>query len=301
MNIAAMPETIISRAIHANGGNRSIGALLMDAGRLTPEAAERILRFQKETGARFGDAALQLGLLDEEDIQFALSRQFDYPYLTPDDDSVDREVIAAFSPFLPAVEHLRALRSQLMLRIFEGADGKLAEHRCLAVVSPEQGEGRSWLAANLAVVFSQLGERTLLIDANLRRPRQHHLFRLENQQGLSAVLAGRSDPIETIQRINSLVGLSVLPAGVVPPNPQELLGRPAFTSLLDEVRERFDVVLIDTPAGKRSADATTIASRAGTALAVGRNHVTSIHQLRAQVDSLRQSGTPVVGVVLSTF
>jgi len=213
----AMTETLQSKS-----ASRSIGAILIDTGRLTPESAERILKLQKEQGLRFGDAAIQLGLLTETDIQRALSRQYDYPYLMPGDDRVSEEVVAAFKPFSPIVEQLRALRSQLMLRWIDAEAG----HKTLAVVSAGRGEGRSFTAANLAVVFSQLGERTLLIDADLRNPRQHQLFNLENRIGLSSVLAGRAELPETIVRIPGLIDLSVLPAGATPPNPQELLSRP---------------------------------------------------------------------------
>lgn len=296
MNIATSPEPIIARVMHSANSTRSIGALLVDAGRITPEAAERIIKLQKDKNLRFGEAAIELGLLTEEDIQHALSRQFDYPYLTQNDTSVSQEVIAAFRPFSASVERLRALRSQLMLRCLNPD----SEDRSLAIVSTENGEGRSYIAANLAVVFSQLGERTLLIDADLRRPRQHQLFCLNNQQGLSAVLSGRAEPDSVINRIPHLLGLSVLPAGVIPPNPQELLARPAFGKLLEYARQQYDVVLIDTPAAHTS-DAESIAIRASAALAIGRKHHTSASSLQSLVTSLRRSGTPVVGAVLNEF
>ncbi len=296
MNLATTPEPIIARAMHNTNAGRSIGALLMDSGRITPESAERILKLQKERNMRFGEAAIELGLLSEDDIQHALSRQFEYPYLMPGDTSVSQEVIAAFKPFSAAVERLRALRSQLMLRCLNPD----TEDRSLAIVSPGNGEGRSYIAANLAVVFSQLGERTLLIDADLRRPRQHQLFCLGNPPGLSAILSGRTEPETVISRIPHLLGLSVLPAGAIPPNPQELLGRPAFTKLLEYSRQNYDVVLIDTPAG-HMADAETIASRASAVIAVGRKHVTGINRLQDLVVSIRRSGTPVVGAVLNEF
>jgi receptor protein-tyrosine kinase len=296
MNIANMPESIITRAIHGTNAGRSIGALLMDAGRITPEAAERILKLQRDKNLRFGEAAIELGLLTENDIQFALSRQFEYPYLMPGDTSINEAVIAAFKPFSPAVERLRALRSQLMLRCLNPD----IENRSLAILSPENGDGRSYIAANLAVVFSQLGERTLLIDADLRRPCQHELFCLGNQAGLSAVLSGRAEPEGVISRIPNLLGLSVLPAGAIPPNPQELLGRPAFNKLLEYCRQHYDVVLIDTPASS-NADAETIASRAGASLLIGRKHVTSSHRLQELVTSLRRTGAQVVGAVLNEY
>jgi len=277
------------------GSGRSIGAILIDNGSLTPEAAERILKLQKEQGLRFGDAAIQLGLLTEADIQQALSRQYDYPYLMPGDDRVSEEVIAAFKPFNPVVEQLRALRSQLMLRWFDAEAG----HKTLAVVSADRAEGRSFTAANLAVVFSQLGERTLLIDADLRNPRQHQLFRLPNKLGLSSVLAGRAQLNETITRIPGLIDLSVLPAGATPPNPQELLSRPVFNALMATVAGQYDIVVVDTPNGADTADSQAIAARTRGALVVARKDITSAPRLQAFVTSLQHSGVAVVGSVLN--
>jgi chain length determinant protein tyrosine kinase EpsG len=274
---------------------RSIGALLIDAGRLSAENAEKILRLQKEKGLRFGDAALQLKLLTEDDIRFALSRQFDYPYLSAGDKSLSQELVAAYRPFGEPVEQLRALRSQLMLRWFDGE----AERKALAVVSPSEGDGRSFIAANLAIVFSQLGERTLLVDADLRKPRQHALFHLPaNGHGLSDVIAARAGP-EAVVRIPSLLGLSVLPAGVEPPNPQELLGRSAFSELLQGLSKNFDTIIIDTPASHEYADAQTVAARAGAALVVGRKNRTSAPALQMLARALQQSGTELVGSVLN--
>ena len=275
--------------------SRSIGAILIDNGRLTPEAAERILKLQKEQGLRFGDAAIQLGLLSEADIQQALSRQYDYPYLMPGDDRISEEVIAAFKPFSPVVEQLRALRSQLMLRWFDGEAG----HKTLAVVSPGRGEGRSFTAANLAVVFSQLGERTLLIDADLRNPSQHKLFRLPNRLGLSSLLAGRAELADTVTRIPGLIDLSVMAAGATPPNPQELLARPSFNALIATVQGQYDIVIVDTPAGAETADHQSIAARARGAVVVARKDISLAPQVQALVGSLQQAGVVVVGAVLN--
>lgn len=277
------------------GAGRSIGAILIDNGRLSPDAAERILKLQKEQGLRFGDAAIQLGLLSEADIQQALSRQYDYPYLMPGDDRVSEEVVAAFKPFSPIVEQLRAVRSQLMLRWFDAEIG----HKTLAVVSAGRAEGRSFTAANLAVVFSQLGERTLLIDADLRNPSQHNLFRLENKLGLSSLLAGRAELAEAVIRIPGLIDLSVLPAGATPPNPQELLARPVFNALMATAAGQYDIVIVDTPAGAETADSQTIAARTRGAVVVARKDRSSAPALQAFVTSLQHSGVAVVGAVLN--
>ena len=279
---------------HSASSGRSIGAILVDTGRLSAENAERILRMQKEEGKRFGDAAIELGLLTEDDIRFALSFQFDYPYLPAGNQSLNPELVAAYKPFSPVVEQLRALRSQLMLRWFD-AD---VEHKALAVVSPGAGEGRSFIAANLAIVFSQLGERTLLIDANLRAPRQHELFKLGNRAGLSAMLAGRAGS-DALVRIPALLGLTVLPAGAVPPNPQELLGRPGFVETLHILARNYDVVIIDTPAGNQYADAQTIAARAGAAIILARNNVSALPAISELAANIQQSGATLIGSVLN--
>lgn len=276
-------------------GERSIGAILLDSGRLKVEDAERILRLQREGNLRFGDAAIKLGLLTEADIQHALSRQFNYPYLLRGSSKVSESIIAAYEPFSAQVEALRTLRSQLMLRWFDGA-----ERKALAIVSPAPKEGRTFIAANLAVVFSQLGERTLLIDGDMRQPQQHALFALDNRSGLSAALSDRGGPIE-IQRVPGLRDLSVLPAGAAPPNPIELLSRSVFVELLQAVREHFDIILIDTPPAGQYADAQAIAARTGAALVVARKDITSMSQTKSVSDTFSASGAVMVGAVLNAL
>jgi receptor protein-tyrosine kinase len=276
--------------------SRSIGAILIDSGKLTVDSAERILHAQKELGLRFGEAALHLGLLSAQDIQFALARQYDYPYLLRKEQGgeVADELVAAYQPFSHQVETLRALRSQLMLRWFTGEP----EQRTLVVASAGRGDGRSYLAANLAVVFSQLGEHTLLIDADLRNPRQHELFKLDNRSGLSSILSGRAESNE-IRRVPTFIDLSVLVAGPQPPNPQELLGRPIFVRLLEELVREFDVIIIDSPAGSEYADVQTIAVRASGALVLARNNHTSVAGFRELVKQFTHAGVAVVGSVFN--
>ncbi|MBI3479747.1 MAG: chain length determinant protein tyrosine kinase EpsG [Nitrosomonadales bacterium] len=276
--------------------DRAIGAILVDAGKLSVKDAEKILRLQKTEKIRFGDAGIKLGLLSQGDIQRALANQYDYPYLLKGDGAVSDALVAAYHPFSSQVEALRTLRSQLMLRWFTGE----AERKMLTVVSPVRSEGRSYLAANLAIVFSQLGERTLLIDADMRNPCQHELFKLKNGNGLSSILAGRDD-IQAVHRVRNFVDLSVLTAGPIPPNPQELLGRPSLTALLEHLKEQFDVILVDTPAAAEFAEAHTLAARAGAAIVAARKNVSLLDQVRQQTESMTQAGVAVVGTVLSEF
>jgi receptor protein-tyrosine kinase len=277
--------------------SRSLGGILIDSGLLKPEDAERVLLLQREQNLRFGDAAVRLGLLSEADIQYALSRQFAYAYLRKtagERKPVSDELIAAYEPFSPRVEELRAIRSQLMLRWFDKAD----QRQVLTIVGAERGEGRSHLAANLAVVFSQLGERTLLVDGDLRNPRQHELFFLENKVGFSTVLSGRSRE-DAIVHIPDLAGLCVLPAGPVPPNPLELLNRLNFDEFMIQVQATFDVIIIDTPALSAGEDAAMIAVRTGAALAVARSTQTKVSAFTDLVQGLMNAGVAVVGSVLN--
>jgi len=273
----------------------SIGAILVKAGKLGIDKTDSIIRRQQLKKVRFGEAAIQLGLLKEEDVRFALARQYHYPYLLQGDGAASNELVAAYQPFSSQVEVLRALRSQLMLRWFNAP-----ERKTLALISPDSGEGRSYLAANLAIMFSQLGKRTLLIDADMRHPRQHSLFNLQNQTGLSSILSIRSDA-SSIQQVPSFINLSLLSAGPTPPNPQELLGHPLFSSLLAYTSNKFDVVLVDTPPAIEYADAATIATHCSGALIVTRQDKTRLYETRQMIEGLTQLGVPMVGAVLNRF
>jgi len=291
MNRPALPqaqetETALTPARHANQHGtqqatqhaaQPMGALLVDLGRLSAQDADRIHARQLVTGQLYGEAGLEMGLLGAQDIRLALAMQF-----------------AAWEPESPAVEHLRALRSQLMLRWFEND----ARHAALAIVSPARAEGRSYITANLAALLSQLGKRTLVIDADLRHPRQHRLFGVPGRLGLSSVLAGRAGT-EAAVEIAALPGLSLLPAGTLPPNPQELLARNAFSHLLSALRSSYEVILVDTPAYVGTADAATIAARAGAAMVVASRDASSVPGLAAVASGLRQFGVTLVGAVLN--
>ena len=281
-------------AASARAGGRHLGAILMDEGKLSAADAEQVLKRQRELGWRFGEAAIELNLITDNDLRQALAKQYEFPYLVSGPEGVSKELIAAWDPFHPVVEELRTVRTQLLIRWYNPGAGR----RTLAIASPCAREGRSFIAANLAVVYSQLGERTLLIDANLRHPVQHALFRLKDRNGLSNVLLGRAD-LDCIANIPQFLDLSVLTAGSPPPNPQELLSRPAFSTLLQDVASSFDVVIIDTPATADFADAQIIASRCGASVLVARARQSNVHGVRRAQQSLTDSGAVLVGTVLN--
>jgi chain length determinant protein tyrosine kinase EpsG len=272
----------------------NMGRMLIEQGKLSLKDAQNVRYLQIVEGLRFGEAARRLGLVSEADIEQVLARQFDYPYLQVGQGNYPQSLIAAYQPFSAEVEALRTVRSELMLRWFVGG------RKTLAIAGVQPGDGASLLAANLAVVFSQLGQRTLLVDANLRTPCQHRMFNLSNGQGLVDVLAGRAVP-GMLALAEAFLDLSILPAGAPAPNPQELISRDSFGAMNDLLRESFDIVLYDTPAFSSAADALTIAAHAGGVLLAVRKDSTRVDDLRIFSNQLQRSGAEIVGAVLVSF
>lgn len=274
----------------------SIGSMLLRMGKISAIDAEKIMTLHRERGIRFGEAAKSLGFITEADIQQVLARQFDYPYLQPGEaPSLSPELVAAFQPFSAQVEVLRNIRSKLTLQWFS------PQRKTLAFASISPKEGVSYLLSNLAIVFSQLGQNTLLIDANLRNSRQHEIFQLGHSLGLSDALAGRADVKAVTAQISTFPNLSVLPAGTIPPNPQELVGRPVFKELVQQVSEQFDIVLIDAPSYFKGADVFSVAASAGGLVLVTRKNMTLISEVSAFTDMLNAYGIQVAGTVLVDF
>src|SRR5687768_4465465 len=217
---------------------RHLGAILIDEGKLSSSDAEQVLARQRELGWRFGEAAIELNLITDADLRQALAKQYEFPYLASGPEGVSKELIAAWDPFHPVVEELRAVRTQLLIRWYSPDAGR----RTLVVTSPGAREGRSFAAANLAVTFSQLGQRTLLVDADFRAPRQQSIFNIPDRFGLSSVLSGRAD-LSAAAPVTGITGLAVMPAGPLPPNPLELLSRGSFAALLGKAQAEYDTIL----------------------------------------------------------
>lgn len=275
-----------------NGENtRTIGRLLLESGKLKAVDAERIVKTQKEKGLRFGDAAVSLGLITEDDIEQVVSKQFHYHCLSMGSDSVDDSIVTAFKLHGKEVEAFRGLRSQLSLRWF-------MENKFLVVTASREQHGTSFVAANLAVTFSQLGQRTLLIDANMRKPTQFRSFKLHNKFGLSDILVKRAG-IEVIEKIDGLEGLHVLSSGTIPPNPLELLGNEKFTALKDELSREFEIVIIDSPPIMDYSDAQALASSVKGVLVVARKNVTKLEELEDVKELLVTAGAEPLGVVIN--
>lgn len=270
-----------------------IGAHIREQGQLDAEQVEHVLHSQRQSGLRFGDEAIRLGLLTRGQIELALRRQFNVNTLPAGESPISRALVAAFDPDCASLSPLRSLRTIL-------ASQQLRTHGkgyTLAVASTQRNDGRSLVVANLAVLFSQSGQRTLVVDADLRHPRQHELFGLDARQGLSSVLA-RHTLTNMVQKIDGLGPLAILPAGVAPPSPEQLLGRPILPAVLGELKKQFDVLILDTPASERNSDALLLAEQATDVLVLARKDRTRAADLSRFTSSLRAVKANVIGTIL---
>jgi len=247
-------------------------------------------------GGPGGPNSMGLELVRQVDLDAAMAAQYCDVRLQPGDPSISPEVVTAFNPFARAADEIRALRSQLLLRGVGTVDGRTL----LSIVSPYSQDGRSFIAANLAVAFAQQGLRTLLVDADLRKPRLDKLFRTPDSAGLAGILAGRAGA-EAVYSVSALPGLAVLAAGAMPNSPQDLISKPIFEQLLVNAARKFDVVLVDTPAADTASDAEIISARTGLALVVVRKNKSLLRSTSQLVQKLQQGGVVLVGSVLNEY
>jgi len=192
------------------------------------------------------------------------------------------------------VETLLAVRAQLVHRWF----GNEPERRALAVVSPDPEDGRSWVTANLARLFAELEDETLVIDASLRRPSLHLMFGLTNRDGLSTFLSGGSTQ-PPIRAVPGIAHLHLLPSGPVVGEPHRLLAHRSFGLMLERLAQQYNAIFVDTPAVSAGGDALTLALRCSGALLVARRGHTRVADVAALKQRLQQMTVEVLGAVIN--
>ena len=194
----------------------------------------------------------------------------------------------------PRSERLRALRTELLL-LHEAARGA----NIVAVVSSSAGEGRSQLCAELAICFAQLGRRTLLVDADMRKPQQQILFGATNLHGLSQAIAMNERPY--FHPVDGLPCMHLLTAGPIPKNPLELLSDGRFANLLTDWRNAYEFIVLDTPPVEQCADGLAVATMAQRTLILSRARHTTYRSTRALVRRLGSTQSRLLGAVINHF
>jgi len=222
------------------------------------------------------------------------------PLFTPEDNEklapadgpqVDPILCTVYRPKSREAEAYRGVRTALLFNQEGG-------HSLIQVTSPDMGDGKSTLIANLAVSLAQAEKKVILIDADFRRPRIHKLFNIHAEQGLASVISGEAELNDVIQD-SPIPGLAVVPAGPIPPNPAELLSVPRFKELLAYIREKYDFVLIDTPPLLAVTDPCAVVPHVdGVLLAVRISKNARPHASRAK-EILSTLGARVIGVVVN--
>jgi capsular exopolysaccharide synthesis family protein len=212
-----------------------LGAVFAGAGSYLLDVADKSFRTPEEIRRR-------LGLPIVGHVPFAAAGGEPVRVTDPAGNGVDLDpgLVAFHAPTGPEAEAVRGIRTAL----YFSTHGR--RHKVIQVTSPNMGDGKTTLITNLAVSIAQSGRKVLLIDADLRRPRVHRVFGLAGKVGLAEVIAGAAEADEAVQ-VTVVPNLSVLPCGRRPPNPAELLTTPRFEDVLDELREAFDYVLVDSP------------------------------------------------------
>jgi capsular exopolysaccharide synthesis family protein len=190
------------------------------------------------------------------------------------------------------VESFRAIRTNLLFSSSEPGG------RTVAITSSGPGEGKTLIATNLAIALAQAGGRVLLIDADMRKSRAHHAFKVVPTPGLSNVIVGDAKASHAVRR-TEVANLWFLPAGVHPPNPSELLGSKRFIDFLATLSAHFEWVVIDTPPVMAVTDSCVAAHVTQAVIFVVGAEMTSRYSARRALEQLEQSKAHVIGAILN--
>ena len=308
-------EEFLGGSVRTPNPESDVQAALLARFGLSPEMVHATYELMQSTSLNFIDAAQRLGFVTQEQVVNAITAQ--RAQKTDDAGLIETairriaanrqvvlaqgervkpgpQLILAHNADNPRSEKIRALRTELLL-LSEASSGA----NTIALISACAGEGRSQLAAELAISFSQLGRRTLLVDADLRQPRQQLLFGSTNESGLAEAISRNQKP--WFHPVDGLPQLSLLTSGTIPRNPLELLSDGRFAKLLQDWRKAYEFVILDTPPIKRYADGLAIATLAGRVLVLSRGQHTSFNETRELMRRLATTQSQILGAVINYF
>lgn len=203
-----------------------------------------------------------------------------------------RRLITIANPRSPVSETYRTLRTNIEFAAIDSA------MQVIMVSSAGPGEGKSTTIANLAVAFSQSDRKVVLIDADMRKPTAHKTFQISNRYGLSSAISQQST-LQEVTQSTDVPNLDVITAGPIPPNPAEMLGSKRMTAMLEELRARYDIILVDTPPLLAVTDAQIVATKSdGAVLVVDQGRVKRQFAQKA-IQNLQNVNARILGVVLN--
>ncbi|MBQ9742823.1 MAG: CpsD/CapB family tyrosine-protein kinase [Ruminococcus sp.] len=198
-----------------------------------------------------------------------------------------KNVISGDSKFA-IVEGYKIARTNLVFSL------AASESKFVVVTSWSKGEGKSTATANLAISFSKMGKKVVLIDCDLRRPNLHNLMKLQNTAGLSEVI-GKFKNIDDVINVDVLPSLDVITAGSIPPNPSELLASASFDALLTELESKYDYVIIDTPPVGIVTDTLLLKDHIAGYVVVVREKVTTHGDIEKTIQSINLADSKILG------
>ena len=215
------------------------------------------------------------------------------PTVTGWRDRGQARVITRAAPSSPVSEAYRSLRTSLR---FVGLDRPI---RVMHVSSPASKDGKSTTVANLGVVLAQVGEKVVIVDLDLRRPRMHEFFQLSNQKGFTSVILGDLPLSQALQEVPGVPGLSVLTAGPTPTSPSEMLSSSRSASVVATLRDSGYTVLLDSPPLLPVSDALVVSTMADASVLVASAGLTKTDEIKRALELLHQVHAPLVGIVLN--
>nr|WP_240903757.1 CpsD/CapB family tyrosine-protein kinase [Chengkuizengella sediminis] len=204
-----------------------------------------------------------------------------------------RSMVTYFKPKTIVSEQYRSIRTNIQF-----SSGKQS-NRSIVVTSSIPGDGKSTTVANLSISFAQQGKRVLIVDADLRKPTLHHIFRISQVNGLTNYLAGFYPSIDEIVYDTGVDNLSIVTCGPIPGNPAELLGSQHMKDFMDEALQKFDMVLVDTSPVLAVTDAQIVSNLCDGVVLVIRSGKTDKKQVKKAKELLEQTNATVLGAVLN--
>ena len=190
-----------------------------------------------------------------------------------------------------AAESYRTLRTNIQYSSFD------KEYKVIMVTSSEPTEGKSTTAGNLALCLAQGGKKVILVDCDLRKPSLHKKFKISNLVGLSDVIIGKEDFDSSVHKHNS--NLVILTSGKIPPNPSEMLSSKAMENLLEDLKTKFDYIVLDTPPVQAVTDSQVLAAKADGTIIVIKAEKTKKDSVQSAINLLKKVNANIIGTVLN--